>query len=270
MKLRKARWLQVFVLGVILFVVANITLNFTKNVIYFPTVMMIGAFLVPVTFIVFFYQQEHQFDKSHTESIWPALLVCAILGGLIGTMAAGTLESTTMSSKNPLTLLWVGPIEEFTKLIVPIVLYIVLRNRFNTELDGLLFGVAAGMSFAALETMGYELVTLVTTRGSLSALNSTIIIRGLLSPATHAAWTGLITATLWRERARTGKVFTIRSFIFFLIAAILHSLWDYSSFLSSQVIVILAYVVIGGISLFLIFRRLWEGRRDASVKAEVV
>jgi RsiW-degrading membrane proteinase PrsW (M82 family) len=269
MALFNRRWVQIFGLGVFIYALANLTLSWTNNVLYFPTIMMIGAFLIPVSFVAFFYQQENIFDRGmHSGSIMPTLMLCALLGGLIGTLAAGTLEFTTLSLKSPLSLVWVGPIEEFAKLIVPVVVYIVMRHRFRSELDGLLFGVASGMAFAALETMGYELVTLVGSRGSLAALNQTILIRGLLSPAGHAAWTGLVAATLWRERERTGRALTAPFIGFFIVAAALHSLWDLASFSSSLFIVIASYVVIGGTSLALLFWRFRESRRTAAMAAE--
>jgi protease PrsW len=269
-KKRRLSWLWIFILGIILFVIANVTLMFTRNVLYFPTVMMIGAFLIPVTFVAFFYEQENRFDQHvHASSILPALLLCALLGGLIGTLAAGSLEYTTLSSKQPTTLAWIGPIEEFAKLIVPLALYVALRKRFRSELDGLLFGVASGMSFAALETMGYELITLVTTQGDLAALDQTIIVRGLLSPAGHAAWTGMITATLWRGRAQTGSGFTLSFVVVFAMAALLHSLWDYTSFFNSLSVIIPAYIAIGGVSLGLLFWRLGQARRSAVAATEV-
>ena len=191
-------------------------------------------------------------------------------GGLIGTFAAGTLEYTTLTNKSLLDLTWVGPIEEAAKLIVPLIVFFLVRDRFQTEMDGLLFGVATGMTFAALETMGYELVALVGSRGSLAVLNQTILIRGLLSPAGHAAWTGMVTATLWRERQRTGRSFTPVVFGFFLLAAALHSLWDYASASSNLFIVVPSYLAIGGVSLFLLFWRLKEARRQSKDKIKKV
>ena len=264
MALVRPRWVQILVIGVILFALADLTLRFTNDILYFPTIMMIGAFLIPVAFVAYFYQQENLFDRDiHTGSILPTLMLCALLGGLIGTLAAGSLESKTLSSTSLLSLAWVGPIEEFAKLIVPIAVFVIMRNRFRSELDGLLFGVAAGMAFAALETMGYELIALVSSRGSLNTLDETILIRGLLSPAGHAAWTGLITATLWRERERTGKAFNPLVLGFFLLAAALHSLWDYVSSFNSYFIVIPSYIVIGGASLTLLIWRLREARHVA-------
>lgn len=262
MRILRQRWLQIFAIGLVLFGLADLTLRFTDNVNYFPTVMMLGTFLVPVAFVAFFYQQEaifHYGDRPHR--ILPTVLWCALLGGLIGTLAAGTLEYETLATPSPLDLAWVGPIEEFSKLLVPVALFVIMRDRFRSEMDGLLFGVVAGMAFAALESMGYELVTLLNTHGSLAAVDETILARGLLSPAGHASWTGIITATLWRERERSGRVFTPMVVAFFLLAASLHSLWDYASSLSNPYIIVPAYFGIGGLSLGLLVWRLREARR---------
>ena len=147
----RTRWVQILVVGVILFALTDLTLRFTNNILYFPTIMMIGAFLIPVAFVAYFYQQENLFDRDiHTGNILPTLMLCALLGGLIGTLAAGSLESKTLSDTSLISLTWVGPIEELAKLIIPIAVFIIMRNRFRSELDGLLFGVASGMAFAAL------------------------------------------------------------------------------------------------------------------------
>lgn len=58
-------------------------------------------------------------------------------------------------------------------------------------------------------------------------MNQTLLIRGLLSPAGHAAWTGIICAILWRERAKAGKI-NINGWVIgaFVLAVVLHALWD--------------------------------------------
>ncbi len=270
MKLARRKWLQILLIGIGLFALSDLSLRFTDNINYFPTVMMLGAFLVPFVFVAYFYQQHDLFEReTHIGSILPAVLLCALLGGLIGTVVAGVLEYTTVKSPSLINLTWIGPIEEFAKLVVPVILFVTLRNRFRSELDGLLFGVAAGMAFAALETMGYELVVLVNSQGSINALDETILVRGLLSPAGHAAWTGLITATLWRERERTGKAFTPVVFGFFLVAAALHSLWDFAASASSLWVVFPSYIAISAVSLFLLVRRLREARRQLAPVAVV-
>jgi protease PrsW len=269
MALVKSRWLQIMVIGIILWGMADVTLRLTKNVLYFPTIMVIGAFLVPLAFVAYFFQQENVLDRGiHTRSILSTLVMCGLLGGLIGTFAAGILESRTISNTSLLSLVWVGPIEEFAKLIVPVAVYITMRKRFSSEMDGLLFGVAAGMMFAALETMGYELISLITSFGNINVLDETILVRGLLSPAGHAAWTGLITATLWRERERTGQSLTFIVVIFFIISAALHSAWDYAGTSNSAAVVIPSYIAIAGVSLTLLFLRFREAHKTIKKTSE--
>ncbi len=271
MYLIKQRWVQILIIGVILFAVVDVTLRYTGDVSYFPTVMMLGAFLIPVSFVAYFYQQRTIFNReANVGSILPTILICALVGGLIGIVLAGLLEYTTITSPSPINLAWIGPIEEFSKLVVPIGVYIVMRDRFRSELDGILIGVAAGMAFAALETMGYELVALVNSQGNFNTLDETILIRGILSPAGHASWTGLITATLWRERQRTGKAVTPVVIGFFLLAASLHSLWDFASSASSLVVILPSYVVISGVSFGLLVWRLREARRQPAVETVTI
>ena len=61
----------------------------------------------------------------------------------------------------------------------------------------------------------------------MGALEATLVVRGLLSPAGHAAWTGLICAVLWRERRRAGRPVVNRAVVTALLGAVLlHALWD--------------------------------------------
>ncbi len=132
----------------------------------------------------------------------------------------------------------------------------------------MLFGVAAGMGFAALETMGYAFTSLLQAKGNVDALHQTLLLRGLLSPAGHAAWTGLIRAVPWRERQRAGHAVLNWAIIgAFLVAALLHSLWDIFGSISAvfgPAFVIFDFaglIVIGAISIWLLTRRMREAGR---------
>ncbi|MDT7616985.1 MAG: protease PrsW [Pseudonocardiales bacterium] len=84
---------------------------------------------------------------------------------------------------------------------MPLGILLATRYRANPA-DGLLVGVAVGTGFAVLETLGYGFVILPTTGGDLLATEGTLILRGLLSPAAHIAWTGLAAAALWHAHAQ--------------------------------------------------------------------
>ena len=60
----------------------------------------------------------------------------------------------------------------------------------------MIIGVASGMGFATLETMGYGFSALLSS-GNLAEVDQTLLLRALLSPAGHVAWTGLTAAALW-------------------------------------------------------------------------
>lgn len=213
-------WPRVLLSGLVLLVVLSSVLAITENPNFVPSVLLAGSFLVPITLVTYFYERGPA-DEMPVGTV----ALCFLWGGAVGTVVAGTLEYETLHALGVFALLGVGVIEECAKLAVPLVVF--ARRRYRTEADGLLFGVASGMGFAALETMGYGFVAFIASRGSLGALEATVIVRGLLAPAGHAAWTGLICAVLWRERRRAGRPVVNRAVVAaFLGAVLLHALWD--------------------------------------------
>jgi RsiW-degrading membrane proteinase PrsW (M82 family) len=187
------------------------------------------------------------------------ILICFLGGGVVGLIAAGLLEFQTIQKMGIPMLLMVGLVEETAKLIFPTVQYV--RWKYRSEADGLLFGVAAGMGFAALETMGYGLVALIQSRGDVGVLEQVLLIRGLLSPAGHASWTGFLCAVMWRERERKGRgLLSLPVIAAFVLAIVLHTLWDTVNSLG-LIIAIIGNVAIAATSLTLLIRRIREAAR---------
>jgi RsiW-degrading membrane proteinase PrsW (M82 family) len=220
---------------------------------------------VPVTFVTYFYEYVRDRDIS-----LPLLTTCFLVGGLIGLVAAGVLEYRTLRGLGIFSLLGVGLIEESVKLIFPVAMFV--SWKYQHEADGLLFGIAAGMGFAALETMGYAMVYLIQSGGSISVLQQVLLIRGLLSPAGHAAWTGFVCAVLWRQRQRTGHPLSLPVIGAFLLAIALHSLWDVVNSLNTSTpaefaryIVALLAIIIAGLSLVI-----WRFRKARSAIANTI
>lgn len=261
MRFPRSQWFRLLVGGTLLFFVVEQSLKYTGNPNLVPTVLLLGSFVVPVSFIAFFYNQERVVDR-YTEDNSPLTfaIYCFLVGGALGIAAAGFLEYQTLSNLNISSLFIASFIEESAKLILPLIVFI--HARYRSEADGLLFGVASGMGFAALETMGYALVALIESEGNIGRLEEVLLIRGLLSPAGHAAWTGLISATLWHQREKTGKLLTISTGIIFILAVGLHALWNITSFSPSTFVNYSGPVVVGGISLILLLLKLKEARRS--------
>lgn len=260
MGILRRRWFQIFGSGLVLLYLLERTLVHTGNPNYVPSVILLGAFLVPVTFTTYLYETMPGWDVP-----FPPLAISLLWGGVLGTVVAGTLEYHVAVALGFLPKLGIGLIEEVAKLIVPLIFYFL--GRYRSEADGIVLGVASAMGFAAVETMGYGFVSLLQSRGSLGALDAVLLARGLTSPAGHAAWTGLVCAVLWRERLRAGRAVLNGHVIgAFIVAVGLHTLWDvfasfrgatFVGFLSIEMLSLLVAVI----SLTLLIRRVREARR---------
>lgn len=254
----RQRWFQVLAIGLIFFAVTVQAIRMTGNPSFFPTVILVGAFVVPVTFVIYFY--EHVRDRDISLVL---LTTCFFVGGLLGLVAAGLMEYGALRGMGISSLLGVGLIEESVKLVFPIAMFVSWKYRH--EADGLLFGVAAGMGFAALETMGYALVSLIQSRGDVSVLEQVLLVRGFLSPAGHAAWTGFVCAVLWRQRQRTGHILGLPVIGAFLVAVLLHAMWNIVNTIQTPTLLLTGFSIIGSliivvISLTLVLRRFREAR----------
>ena len=245
--------------GLVLLFLVERTLVATSSLNYVPSLILLGAFLVPVTFVTYLYERLPSWDVS-----LPALAVCFLWGGVLGTVVAGTLEYDVARALGFLPKLAIGLIEESAKLIVPLIFYFVWRYR--SEAAGIVLGVATAAGFAALETMGYGFVSLLASRGNLGVLDEVLLVRGLSSPAGHMSWTGLVCAVLWRERLKAGHAtLNWRVLSAFLVAVILHALWDtFASVRSTTFVeflgVLFLSLMVALISLVLLIRRVREAR----------
>lgn len=212
--LLRSTWLRALVVGAAIYALVSVVAERTQNVHLLPAVLVLGALLIPVTFVVYVFER-----LSVDPAVLPTLAVCFWAGGSIGLAAAGFLEYETLRDLGTLPMLAVGVIEESVKVAVP--LWLLLGGRFRQPGAGLLFGVASGMGFAALETMGYGLVALIQSHGQIGPTEQVLLLRGLLSPVGHAAWTGLVCAALWRRPLSWRLVAAA-----FATAVALHTLWD--------------------------------------------
>jgi protease PrsW len=257
MGLLRRRWLQILLSGLVFLLLVERTLIVTSSLNYVPSVILLGAFLVPITFTTYLYERLPSWDVP-----LPALAVCFLWGGVLGTVVAGTLEYDVARSLGFLPKLAIGFIEETAKLILPLGFF--FFGRYRSEAAGIVLGVATAAGFAALETMGYGFVSLLTSRGSLGILDEVLLVRGLSSPAGHMSWTGLVCAVLWRERLKAGHAtLNWRVGGAFLTAVVLHALWDTFASLGSTTFVeflgvMCLSLLVALVSLVLLLRRVRE------------
>jgi RsiW-degrading membrane proteinase PrsW (M82 family) len=240
---RRWAWLGVLVTGLILYVVVLRTLVHTQNPNFVPALILLGATVVPLAFLTFAQARTGRWEVPAS-----ALVVAAFFGGVIGIVVAGTLEYNTLRGLGVLPMVLVAVIEESAKLIVPVLLlfWILSRHQRRLPSDGLIIGVASGMGFAALETMGYAFTALLSSNGNIGAVEETLFVRGLTSPAGHTAWTGLTAGALWALIAGPSGRRAIQFVLTFAGAVVLHTCWDTFTGLW-------AYIILGILSLGWLF-----------------
>lgn len=213
-------WILALVVGIIAYVATFVIMLLTRNPTMLPTVLLVGAGTIPLTVLLFA-------QSSRVGPLVPTriLLVTAVLGGLFGICAAGLEETIAGLLLGKASILLVGVIEETAKLVVPLIV-LGLAHR-STRGGGIVIGIAAGTGFAILETMGYGFNALLSRSGGLGALDSTLILRGILVPAGHVAWTGAICAALWflvETRHKLRGVLALA--VAYVGAVVMHTAWD--------------------------------------------
>ena len=213
-------WLRVLLGGSAVYALVTAAVLDTDNINLVPLVLLLGASLIPVTFVAYILER-----LAIRSTLLPALATCFGVGGSLGVAAASVLEYQTLHDLGTLPMVAVGLIEETVKLLVPFFFFV--RGRFRGVTDGVLLGVAAGMGFAVMESMGYGLVALIQSHGRIGPAEQLLLLRGLASPVGHAAWTGLICAALWNTRIRTRRARAWAALAASFCAAVaLHALWD--------------------------------------------
>ena len=252
MRTLRQAWLWVLTIGLGVFCGLVALVN-SGNGGLIGAMIVVGSAVVPVSMVTYIGSHERRLDMGRHRLIPPGSIIWTFLvGGAIGVITAGLVEFFVLRQLNISQLFLVGLVEETVKLIVPV--FIFLEGRYRSEADGLLFGIASGMGFAMLETIGYGLTAFAQSSGDVTVVEQTLLARGLLSPAGHAAWTGMVCAVLWRQRDRAGRpVFNLAIAGAFVAAIVLHALWDISGMSNVPApATALGYVVIGGASLVLL------------------
>jgi protease PrsW len=252
-------WFKVLLAGGVFYLASLIVLIITGNPNLFPTVVLVGNFLVPVTYVAFFYERRHYSPLS-----MPTTAFTFLYGGLIGVLASSILEPIFVRPMNPTSVLTVGLIEEAAKILGVVI--IARRIQQRSEVDGLILGAAAGMGFAALESLGYAFTSFLSSGGNLTAVVYVTMLRGILSPVGHGTWTAILAGVLFRESPQGHFRINGKVILAFLGVALLHALWDglpavVSYFFSSGIDVFIAQTIVGGIGLLVLWLRWREARR---------
>jgi protease PrsW len=217
--------------GLALWVATVIVTWTTQNPTLVPTVILLGSFLVPVTFVV--WAAGSGLDDVTTRDVVRAFVV----GGVLGVLAASVLEARFLTGDQPVAMsVGVGLIEEAVKLLA---LWWLARGLVrHTVRDGAVLGAAVGFGFAAFESAGYAFNAALTLDGlDLRALVETEILRGVLAPVGHGLWTAVLGAVLFTAAARAGRRRVTGALIgWYLVVSLLHAVWNLSGGIAAIVV----------------------------------
>lgn len=67
---RRNGWLKVLTTAVVFYVLLLVALLLTKNSNLFPTLAMVGSFMVPVAYVAFIYERRHLSSLTMQRSPW--------------------------------------------------------------------------------------------------------------------------------------------------------------------------------------------------------
>jgi len=178
------------------------------------------------------------FLLSATVSVGIAYVLESILtiGGLIKPILPATAFYVALVA---------GVVEEPAKALALRLPY--RAGQMDGIMDGLVYGVAAGLGFAATENFLYGLGW---------GLGVTLV-RAFLTPFAHATWTAII--GVGYGLLAEGKTYSLSPF--YALAIFLHFTWDYFAFLSSTVPaynIMLIFLILVNISIIRYFLILGE------------
>jgi hypothetical protein len=199
---------------------------------FVPISTVLAALLIPLLYLAYFYVVQVYED----EPAW-VLGATFVAGALLGAVATLLLYRAVVSGQSPflrpkpshVLLVGVGIplLAQALMLVGPLILFFARRERFNDMLDGLTFGVASGLGYAAAESIVYSWLLITgsaPTLGDPSSLALRTIPLALLKPLLYAGTTGLICAALWLlfdKTPPTREMSALTSLPVALIAAVL-------------------------------------------------
>lgn len=199
--------------------------------------ILAAAFLVPLVYVLYLYEVRTYRDAP--ASVFGLTMGGGIMIGALATFGANLVRGPAAPpiqgspfgiDIDPLRLVLVGvAIPAVLELVKPIpALLLRRRPQFAFELDGLVFGVAAGLGFALAETIVqfgplFAALDVRTDPGEWIFPLATI---GIMSPVLHGSTTGIVAGVLWRSGrprrhglALAGLVAAIASHVAFVIGS---------------------------------------------------
>jgi len=239
-------WLysRVFFLFAVTFIVLVALLRIFENILAYPGIIFIGALIVPFSLLVFFWEV----NAPRNINIFDVVKIFFI-GGVFSILITMIIDSIVIAGDfDYFNAMLTGFIEEFAKFIV--VAYFLKGRKEKYILNGLLLGAAVGAGFAVFETAGYAFAYGL----KIPIMMRIIYTRGILAFGGHIVWAAMYGAGLVMvkkdDRLKMKYLKNIKFLKYFILAVVLHGIWDMPISNSSElpfvqgILTIIAWVII--------------------------
>ncbi|HTW10268.1 MAG TPA: PrsW family intramembrane metalloprotease [Acidimicrobiales bacterium] len=173
--------------------------------------ILAAAVLVPALYLVYLY--EAQVYRDEPAMVLGLTIVAGVVVGVIVSVIFQVIEPLRLTAVNGLnapdvpvsyvliTTLLVPVIQEIVKVLPVYGLWTMGgQSKFSETIDGLTFGVAAGLGFAAAETVVLfsDQIAHEAVRTSSAGWLAPILTATVLKPLLQGTCTGMIAAVLWK------------------------------------------------------------------------
>ena len=217
-------YFKIFIFFIIAYIPTRIGYINYGNLNFLPAMIMLGAFAVPVTILIFFYE-INLFRNIPVYKVIKYFILGGALSLILAILFFSLDINTDISTYSG--ALMVGLIEEVAKAAI-VAFFLFKSKNSNYILNGLLIGAAVGAGFAAFETAGY--ILRYGLAGGDAVMLQTIKIRGFLAPGGHVAWAAIEGAALMYvkgfEKLDKKHLNDKRFLLICLISVVEHGIWD--------------------------------------------
>lgn len=224
-----------------------------ENVNLLPGLIAVGAFAMPISTLVFFFEV----NVRRNVSVYQVMRM-VVKGGVISLLFSLALYVLPLDELSGLGASIAGIIEEPGKLLALLVM--AKSDRYHYKLNGLLLGAAVGAGFATFESMGYAFSILLEEGPG--AMNGNILLRGFLSPFGHVVWTAICGCALWRVKGKNpfswNMVENARFWHLALVPVILHVIWN----ADFELPFLAKYFSLGGVAWLVVLALVQEGLKE--------
>jgi len=195
-------------------------IRLTGNSIAFPTLVVMGAFLITAPFTVLLFELNPKRDLSFLK-VAAVLIIGSVIADIIIQLGYFAFDS----NNEWLSVLWTAFLEEFGKAVPAILAILILKKRGN-PMACFIIAAAVGAGTSVAEDMGYILFSSGSFYIDLTETVTVSILRAVTSVCTHIVWTGFIG---WAFGKFKRPLIDFRFWGICIFSMALHFCWDMPS-----------------------------------------